>query len=209
VERDHWLSEQIVWICGKERNLVALGVCSTRGLERSQEAILRTKLVDLATKVHDSLVAAGVCDNGASTTTATLPSVDSMLQTLFGSADTDIVAYVKANAWSASLEQATVNAYGWSKYMEDELLAAAQSIPGLLNIPEARDACARWVFLATLTDNSGQPLFPTLKSDDVGTIIRTMAVLSVKDATAVNATQRLLTILSARDMQNGEKAATK
>jgi hypothetical protein len=60
-EHDSMALAEIAWVCGVQKNLVLVGSCNLTITEASQLSSARSKLITLATTVHDALVAAEVC----------------------------------------------------------------------------------------------------------------------------------------------------
>ena len=190
---------KIGWICGVHSNLVVLGFYDIATTDPAGSTAARDKLVTLATSVHDGFVSIGVCANGKPANTT--PPLDSTLESLFGTFDVDVVTFIQQNTDPDMQAAAAARARQLGADMEASLLSQATDVGGLANVPGARDAFKRLVYLASLVDkDTGKPLFPTLVHPSVKALIDRMAVLSARDGAAVEPTNRLLTILAVADM---------
>jgi hypothetical protein len=146
----------------------------------------------------------GVCDKGKPANTT--PPPDSTLQSLFGTFDVDVVTFIQQNTDPESQAVAAALTSQLGAEIEAHLHSVTTDLGGLANVSDARDAFKRLVYLATLLDrNTGKPLFPTLAHRGVKALIGAMVVLSARDGTAVEPTDRLLTILATADMTDWAK----
>jgi hypothetical protein len=196
---DNFASVDLRFVCGAKKNLVVIGRYSARITSPAMLPTLRDALIELTTKVHEGLVAAGVCSAG---TTGTTESPDDVLQSLFGSFLVDVVSFVNGNTTTEARNEADQYSETVGS-MVKEALEHGASVRGnsAVDVDQAVLTLKRLAYLAVLTDKtSGKPLFSTLRAPGIQKLISRMTMLEAMNGSATQATDRLLTMLINRDM---------